>query len=190
MLKVRSLACATALLGASVAWGQGVVQETQTTTTPGGTTQVRRMSQIIGSNVRLQGNNNFGKVDDVVLDQNGQIAYLVVANGGRYAMMPWNPADFNWGQRSVTYNVSPQAVQPLFFAQNQWPNITDQQFTARMRQVFPNTGPVRREALRPVEGTVPVPAAGPAVAPGPGAVVNQKIKEKPNGTIKVKEKVR
>src|SRR5574337_333019 len=118
MLRVHGLACAAVLVGASAAFGQGVVQETQTTTTPAGTTQVRRISHLIGSTVRLQGNNNFGKVDDVVLNQNGQIAYLVVANGGRYAMMPWTPADFNWNQRYVTYNVTPQAVQPLFFAQN------------------------------------------------------------------------
>jgi hypothetical protein len=197
MMRFNGLACAATLLAAGAAFGQGVVQETQVVNTPAGATQVRRMSHLIGSTVRLQGANNFGKVDDVVLDQNGNIAYLVVANGGRYAMMPWNPADFNWNQRYVTYNVTPQAVQPLFFAQNAWPNITDQQFTTRMRQVFPNAAPVRREVLRPVEGTLPAPAPAPGAvapapgtAPAPGAVIDQKIKEKPNGTVKVKERVR
>ena len=48
-----------------------------------------RISQLIGSNVALQGNNQFGRVEDVVLQPNGSIGYLVVANNGRYAMMPW-----------------------------------------------------------------------------------------------------
>ncbi|MDR3633949.1 MAG: PRC-barrel domain-containing protein [Isosphaeraceae bacterium] len=197
MFKISGLACTLALLGSGAAFGQEVVQETQTTTTPAGTTQLRRVSRILGSTVRLQGNNNFGKVDDVVLDQNGNIAYLVVANGGRYAMFPWNPADFNYGQRYVAYNVTPQTVQPLFFAENAWPNITDRQFTTRIRQAFPNAAPVRREVLRPVEGAIPAPAPGavvPApgtVAPAPGgAVIKEKIKEKPNGTVKVKETVK
>lgn len=196
MTRINGLVCGLALFASGPALAQ-VVQETQTTTTPAGTTQVRRVSQIIGSNVRLQGSNNFGKVDDVVLDQNGNISYIVVANGGKYAMFPWDPARVNYGQRYISYEVTPQAVQPLFFAQDAWPNITDRQFTARMQKVFPNVAPVRREVLRPVEGTITPPAGTVAPPPGtapapvpPGGVIQEKIKEKPNGTIKVKEKVR
>jgi hypothetical protein len=182
MLKVNGLVCGLALLVSGVAVGQQVVQETQTTTAPNGaTTGIRRVTQLIGSNVRLRGNNNYGKVEDVVLNNNGGIGYLVVSNGGRYAMLPWNAADVNYGQRFVTYDVTPQAVQPLFFERNAWPNITDQQFSTRMGQVFPGTGVVRRESLRPVEGTLPPPA---------GAVVKEKVKVKNNGEVKVKEKVK
>lgn len=181
MVRMSGLACALTLAATSFVFGQGVVQETQTTTAPNGTTtEVRRISQLIGSNVRLRGNNNYGKVEDVVLDNNGGIGYLVVSNGGRYAMLPWNAANVNYGQRVVSYDVAPQAIQPLFFQQNAWPNITDQQFTTRMQQVFPNTGAVRRESLRPVEGVIPPP----------GGTVNEKVKVKPNGNVKVKEKIR
>jgi len=181
MFRISGLVWGLVLATSGLAFGQ-VVQETRTTTaTPAGT-EIRRVSQLIGSNVNLQGNNNFGKVEDVVLDNNGAISYLVVSNGGRYAMMPWSAANFNYGQRVVNYNVTPQAVQPLFFAPNAWPNISDQQFTNRMTQVFPGTGVVRREVLRPVEGTVPI-------GPGP-AVVKEKEKVKPNGTVKIKEKVK
>jgi len=186
MLRRSSLVSALALVASGVVFGQDVVQETRTTTAPNGTTtttttETRRVSQLIGSNVRLQGNNNYGKVEDVVLDNNGGIGYLVVSNGGRYAMLPWSAADINYGQRVVTYNVAPQAVQPLFFERNAWPNVTDQQFTTRMQQVFPAAGVVRRDALRPVQGTIPPPA---------GTVVKEKVKVKPNGDVKVKEKVR
>jgi len=180
MFRYKSLVYGLVLVAVGSARGQQVVQETRTTTTPAGTTEIRRVSQIIGSNVQLQGTNNFGKVDDVIVDNNGAISYLVVSNGGRYAMLPWNAANFNYGQRVVTYDVTPQAVQPLFFQRDAWPNLSDQQFTTRMRQVFPGTGVVRRESLRPVQGALP---------PG-GPVVREKVKVKPNGDVKVKEKVR
>lgn len=170
MRKLSGLFCGLALAASGSALGQEVIQETRTTTTPSGsTTEIRRVSQLIGSNVRLKGNNRYGKVEDVVLDDTGGIGYLVVSNGGRYAMLPWNAANVNYGQRVVTYDVAPQAVQPLFFEQNAWPNITDQQFTRRIRTAFPGAGVVRRDALRPVEGVLP------AGAP----VVKEKVKIKP-----------
>src|SRR5258708_8746577 len=97
-------------------WGRGVgeevVQETRTTTTTpaGSNTEIRRVSQLIGSNVRLQGDDRYGKVEDIVLNNNGGIGYLVVARGGRYALMPWNAANINYGQRVWAYDVTPQAV--------------------------------------------------------------------------------
>ena len=64
----------------------------ETAQVPGGPMQVRRVSQLIGSNVHLQGTNNYGKVEDVVLNENGTPGYLVVANNNKYAMLPWNAA--------------------------------------------------------------------------------------------------
>jgi hypothetical protein len=172
------LACGLVLASTCLLHAQ-VVQETRTVTTPGGTTEIRRVSQLIGSNVQLQGT-NFGRVEDVVLDNNGGIGYVVVGNNGRYAMLPWNAANVNYGQRMVSYTVTPQAVQPLFFAPNAWPNITDQQFITRTQKVFPNAT-VRREALRPAVGVLP---------PGGPVVEKDKIKVKPNGTVKETEKTK
>jgi hypothetical protein len=185
MMKVNVLACGLVLATSSFCHAQ--ITTTTTTTTPTGGTEIRRVTQLLGSNVRLQGVNNFGRVEDVVLNDNGGIGYLVVSNpAGRYAMMPWNAATVNYGQRFVTYNVAPQAVQPLFFDRNAWPNITDQQFTTRINQVFPNAGVVRRESLRPVEGTLPGAPAAPIVEDKE----KEKVKVKPNGTVKVKEKIK
>jgi hypothetical protein len=181
MSRFRGLLSGLILLAPTAVFGQ-VVQETTTTVPVAGTTPIRRVTQLIGSNVALQGVNNFGRIDDVILNDNGGIGYLVVSNGGRYAMLPWNAANVNYGQRLVTYNVTPQAIQPLFFAPNAWPNISDQTFTTRMTRVFPNTGTVRREVLRPVEGTTPVTA--------PPVVEKQKVKVKNNGEVKIKEKVK
>lgn len=140
-----------------------------------------RISQLIGSNVALQGNNQFGKVEDVVLQPSGNIGYLVISNNGRYALLPWNAANINYGQRTVNYDVAPDAIQPLFFERNAWPNLSDPVYTTRIRQVFPNAGVIHREVLRPAAGTLPAPAGG---------VVEEKVKERPDGRVKVKEKIR
>jgi len=180
MLKLSGLACGFVLTAAGLARAQ-VETTTTTTTTPAGATEVRRVSQLIGSNVALQGNDNFGKIEDIVLNENGAPGYMVVSNGGQYAMLPFGAANINYGRRTVSYNVTPQVVQPLFFAPTAWPNMTNQQFTTRINKAFPGTGIVRQEVMRPVEGALPV--GGPAV-------VKEKVKVKNNGDVKIKEKVR
>jgi hypothetical protein len=158
----------------------GAVTQT-TTTAPAGMPlgESRRISQILGSNVNLQGSPNYGRVEDVMVGPNGAISHVVVNNNGRYAMLPWNAGNFDYGQRAVTYNVTPQAIQPLFFGPNAWPNMNDRVYSNRLTQVFPNSGVVNRAALRPVEGVVPGVAGGPVI---------EKEKIKPNGTVKVKER--
>ena len=131
--------------------------------------------------MQLQGVNNFGRVEDAVIDDNGAIAYLVVSNNGRSLMLPWSEGNFNLGQRTIVYNIAPQAVQPLFFESGAWPNVWGPQYMTRVRQVFPRSAVIRRDVLRPaapVGGTV-----------APAGVIDEKVKVKPNGKIKIKERV-
>jgi hypothetical protein len=127
--------------------------------------------------VQLQGANRFGTVEDAVFDNNGALSYLVVSNNGRRAMLPWSAGNFNMGQRMISYAVTPQAIQPLYFEGAAWPNVWGAPYSTRVRQVFPNAGMVRREVLRP---------AGPV----PGTVVDEKVRTRPDGSVKIKERVR
>ena len=152
------LTCGLVLATGSLAQAQ-VPETTVTTTTttlpasPAGTV---RVSQILGSTVHLQGTNNYGKVDDVILDENGGPAYLVVANRGRHALFPYRAGTFQPAQRTVIYDVTPQAVQPLFFNPTTYPSVTDPAFTTRTSQVFRERIRVRvkpngtvKETIRP-----------------------------------------
>jgi hypothetical protein len=187
--KLTALAYTIAFAAATAAQAQEVIRETQTTVAPAAAAaagETRLVSQIIGSTVRLQGNNNFGAVTDIALDRTGNLAYLVVSNSGRYVMMPWNAANVNWGNRFVNYNVAPAALQPLYFEKGAWPNIYDPAYTAQVRKVFPD-GAVRREVLRPVPGDVPVPGPGAVPAPAPGVV---KERVTPSGKVKIEERAK
>jgi len=163
----------------SLAQAQVTTTETVNTTPSTAGTEVRRVSQILGSTVQLQGVNNFGKVEDIILNDGGGIGYLVVSANGKYVLLPWNAGSVNYAQRVVTYDVTPQVVQPFYFERNAYPNMNDPQYMTRMQQVFPNAG-----SLRPPTG---------AVQPN-GTVVEEKekVKVRPNGRviIKDKEKVR
>lgn len=158
MYKFTGFACALLLTSPCVAQVTPGTVTTTTTTTAAAPTL--RASQILGSTVHLQGTNNFGKVDDIILSDDGGPTYLLVSNGfgGQQVLMPLSAANYDQGLKAVTYNVTPQAVQPLLFAPSAHPNVVDQQFTTRTNQVFPTDA-------RKI-----------------------KIKERPNGTIKEKIK--
>ncbi|MCA1695210.1 MAG: PRC-barrel domain-containing protein [Actinobacteria bacterium] len=201
-MKFNGLVCGLLMAAGSLAHGQ----ETAVVTPTEGT-EVRRVSQILGSTVQLQGVNNFGKVEDIVLSDNGGIGYLVVSANGKYAMLPWNAGNVNYAQRVVTYDVTPQAIQPFYFQRNAYPNISAQQFTSQMQQVFPNAGGVRaatrtvqpgnpvveeqqKAKVRP-NGTVITKDRETVRPTQPGQPVieeTQKVKERPNGTVIIKDK--
>lgn len=200
MIRVCGLTCCMLFAVNGLVLGQEAVRETtKIKATPTGTKEIRKISRIIGSNVRLQGVNNWGKVDDVILNDNGGIEYLVVAHDNQFVMMPWTAATVNYGQGFITYNVTPQAVQPLLFAPTAWPDITQPQWITQTRTVFP--GVIRHDVSRPVPvGPAGTPAPPPgAVIPPPGTVVpppgapNVQEKVKVNertGKVKVKEQVK
>jgi len=181
MKTIYGLAFGLALASGGLARAQ-VTTQAQTSELPAGAnTEIRRVSQLLGSGVQLQGANDFGRVEDAVIDNNGAIAYLVVSSNGRNVMLPWSEANFNAGRRTILYDVAPQAVQPLFFESGAWPNVYGPQYMSRVRQVFPRAGAVRRDVLRPA-------APAGTVAP-PNGVIEERVKVKPNGDVKVKDRI-
>jgi sporulation protein YlmC with PRC-barrel domain len=162
MRKINALAFGLVFATSGLAMAQ--VTETRTVTTyPDGT---RRVGQIIGSNIRLQDGTNYGRVEDVVLDDDGSIDYVVVSREGQYGLLPWSAARVDYGQRVVTYDVTPQAVQPFFFAPNAWPNYSAPEYRTRVRNVFPRAA--RREIRRiEREGGAVVTPPGTVVVPAP-----------------------
>lgn len=137
--------------------GAQVVTEVPAQPNTGASTEMRRVSQILGATVQLQGVNNFGRVEDAVLDDRGAIAYLVVSSNGKNVMLPWSEAKFDFGHRVVTYSITPQVIQPLFFEANAWPNVWGPPYMGRIRHVFPNAVVTRHEVLRPIPPTTPPP---------------------------------
>ena len=181
MSRLSGLTCGLVLIASGFAVGQEVIQPRTVTTTPAGpTAELRRVSQILGSSVRLQDGSGYGRVEDIVLSEDGCIEYAVISRENQYALLPWGIANVDYSQRVVTFGVTPHVIQPCFFAPNAWPNLSDPAFGRRMQQAFgpsPVWREMRREALRPAPpGTRVAPAGAPVPSPREPAKV--KVKEK------------
>ena len=186
MMKFNGFLCGLLMAAGSLAHAQ--VTTTETTTTPAGTggTEVRRVSQILGSTVQLQGVNNFGKVEDIILSDEGGIGYLVVSANGKSVLLPWDAGNVDYTQRVVTYDVTPQAVQPVYIERHAYPNITAPEYTTRVQKVFPRAGRVRSvQPVAPVD-----PNAGQlrqVQSGGPAVESTEKVRVRPNGKAVIKE---
>lgn len=79
-----------------------------------------RAKQIIGSKLAIQGNASAGTVDDIVLDEHGNVDYLIVAtDDGKLVTVPWDAAVYNADQRVATVQITPEKFQqvPTYTAQ-------------------------------------------------------------------------
>src|SRR5215218_7056172 len=100
-----------------------------------GTTEMRRASQILCSSVRLNDGTGYGKVEDFVIGPDNTIEYLIVNHENQYTALPYSVGQYNVGQRVITYNVTPQVLQPLRFAPTAWPNFGDPVYVRRVQTI-------------------------------------------------------
>ena len=86
--------------------------------------QTHKVKAVLGSRVSIQGGLNIGTVDDIIFDDDGYIDYLVVLNDGKYVVVPWQAARFNFEDRAATVNITQQQFQqvPTFTGQT-WPTF-------------------------------------------------------------------
>jgi hypothetical protein len=104
---------------------QGTTQiEQQTTAGDSRQPQTHKVKSVLGTRVSIQGGLAIGTVDDIIFDDNGYVDYLVVLNEGKYVVVPWQAAKFNFEQRAATVNITQQQFQqvPTFTTQS-WPTF-------------------------------------------------------------------
>ena len=80
----------------------------QATKGSGTSHEVRRLSLVIGGSVRIAQGVSVGKIEDVVLNDQGCIDYVVVVHGDKYVAIPWSVATVDYGQRIVTVDITEQ----------------------------------------------------------------------------------
>src|SRR5262245_15666519 len=135
------LAACLLALGAGSAVAQEVQQRTENRSQAGGvgttsSTQVRRVSVVIGATIQFQGGAGSGKIEDVIINDNGCIEYVIVAYEDRFAVVPWSVTTVNFEQRTVSVNVTQEKIREVTFTRDSWQTISDPQFIQRVRTVF------------------------------------------------------
>ena len=108
--KILRTGSALAFLVASA--GLALAQPTQAQPGTPNPTALRAKS-IMGATVTLQGGTNVGTVHDIVLNDDGVVEYLVVAEGGKLVTVPWEAAKFNFQQRTAVINISPEQFRQI-----------------------------------------------------------------------------
>jgi sporulation protein YlmC with PRC-barrel domain len=91
-------------------------------------------SKIIGESVINRGNEDLGKIRELVIDaKDGHIAYAVLSFGGFMGMgdklfaMPWKAFDFAEDKNSLVLNVDKEKLKaaPGFDPNAKWPDFAD-----------------------------------------------------------------
>ncbi len=72
-----------------------------------------RVKNIIGATVNLQSGTGVGTVQDIVINDEGVVDYLVVSENGKLITVPWDAARFNGEKRSVVINISPEQFRQI-----------------------------------------------------------------------------
>ncbi|HEX2652458.1 MAG TPA: PRC-barrel domain-containing protein [Xanthobacteraceae bacterium] len=79
-----------------------------------------RAKDILGSKVSIDNDMSVGTVDDIVLDENGNVDYLIVLSQDKLVSVPWDATRFDTEQRSAVVHISPEQFKqvPRYTADN------------------------------------------------------------------------
>jgi hypothetical protein len=162
---------------ASLALAQPATRtETRSSTTT--TAGFHRITTVVGTAFSL-GNENVGKVVDVVFDNGGCIEYVLVQDTDGFVVVPWGVVTVNYDQKVVTVNsttVTRDKLREVTFTEGRLPNFSDASFTQKMTTVW---GERAGRSGRPGTGT---PGAGTATPDRKGGTSNPPDRTNPGTT--------
>jgi len=99
---------------------------------------LERATQILGSRVFIDNNFGVGRVEDILLNPDGDADYLVVLNQDRYVLVPWNAARVDYPNRTVSVQITRQRFEEVpTFTRNDWPNFSDTRYFQRIQTYYP-----------------------------------------------------
>jgi len=106
-----------------------------------------RVSKLTGLVVKNKSNESLGKIEDLVIDENGTIRYAALSYGGflgfngKLFAVPWKALtikkDAGSDTNYVELNVSKQYLENANgFPSDKWPDFTDQEMTAKWDKFY------------------------------------------------------
>jgi|SRR5436190_4141384 len=115
-----------------------------------------RAKQIIGARVNLEGDTAGGTVDDIVLDEHGNVDYLIVANDKqKLVTVPWDATQFNVDKRIAVVNIAPQKFQQApTYTVEQYPVFSAPAYRTQVYKYYGLTPHQQRRMIK--RGTVVV----------------------------------
>ncbi len=132
--------CGAALLGVALIQSQSSSADLHNRGT-------ERASQLMGATVRLQDNASAGQIVDIILNRQGWAEFLVVSQGDRMFLVPWQAARLDLGQHLIMIDIPSVRFREVpSFTRGTWPNFTDTRFLEGVNRFF-NVRPGREHMI-------------------------------------------
>lgn len=105
----------------------------------------QRSSAIVGSCVKLGDGQRIGRVDDLFINEDGCVDFMVVYFDGpsefrgRLAAIPWRVGKMDFAKKSITLSVERDTLReaPIFFSRGRaWPNLYEPRWAANVHNYF------------------------------------------------------
>lgn len=108
-----------------------------------------RAKQVLGSKVNI-GETEVGTVDDMVLDDHGNVDYLIVANAdGKLVTVPWDATQFNVQKRLAVVNVAADKFQQVpTYTADQYPAFSTPAYRTQVYRSYGLTPGQQRRLIR------------------------------------------
>lgn len=122
-------------------------QETKQAPPPG---QTYRAKEILGSKVTLGADASVGIVDDIVLDENGNVDYLIVKNeANKLVTVPWDATEFDAKKRMSVLHIAPEKFQQVpTYTVEQYPAFATPTYRSEVYRYYGLTPAQERRMIR------------------------------------------
>jgi hypothetical protein len=101
------------------------------------TTEVRRISTVIGTQVSVESGTEVGKIVDFVINEDGCIDYLVMSSEDRFIVIPWTVATVDFSRHVVRVDITrDRLLEAPSFTRNNWSELSSARFTQKVRSFF------------------------------------------------------
>lgn len=109
-----------------------------------------RAKQILGFKVFIQGDMAVGSVDDIVIDDHGNVDYLIVATSENQLLtVPWDAVRLHPGKRLAVVHISQAAFQKVpTYTAKQYPVYTAPTYRTQVYQHYGLTPSQERRVIR------------------------------------------
>jgi sporulation protein YlmC with PRC-barrel domain len=109
-----------------------------------------RAKEILGAKVSIDANAEVGTVDDLVLDEHGNVDYMIVINPERQLVtIPWDATQFSAEQRLATVHITAEKYKQVpTYTVEQYPVFSAPSYRTQTYQFFGLTPGQERRAVR------------------------------------------
>ena len=146
MLRTTSAAAAVAI---TIAIG-GTVLGVEPRATSDAGPHYYRAKQVLGAKVTIAPNAAVGVVDDIVLDENGNVDYLIVINDAKKLVtVPWDAAEFDAQKRTAVVHIPADKFQQVpTYTVEQYPAFSTPTYRTEVYRYYGLTPAQERRMIR------------------------------------------